>query len=526
MKTIKEPILYVDDVKENLDSFRLALGKKYDIQVASSAKEGLAILSHHKIKVAISDQGMPDMTGLLFFNELLKLYPDIICIILTSYCDIESVVMAVNQGNIFRYLMKPWTIEEMVMTINSALCTFQLKEENTRLIENLRARNLELSQTVQLLKESEEKYRTIFTHSPVGIFRATTDGKFIELNHSLAQMLGYQTPEQAISSITDIAKDIYVYPDKRMKIVDSMLRKDTVAQYENIYKRCDGSQFVGLLILKSVNGANGETLFFEGIVEDITERKLYEQALINAKEQAIQADRMKSAFLANVSHEIRTPMNGIIGFAQLLKKPNIHPDKQGSYIDLIYQSGEQLLAIIDDLLDISKLEAGFLKIHRTQFELNSFLDDLINFYQADQHKFHRAIDLLLCKANPNDQIQIVCDRNRLKQIITNLIDNALKFTTKGHIKLGYQIVDNSTISFSVEDTGIGIPIDKQRDIFERFKQVDGGRLDIQSGCGLGLSIAKGLVILLGGNIWVESEIDQGSTFFFTISTKITILKSQ
>jgi len=398
------------------------------------------------------------------------------------------------------------------------------------------------------MHESEKKYRTIFNNAPLGIFRSTPNGKFIEVNNALVQMLGYDTADELIGSIKNIAADIYVNPEKRATIVEHSLGSEQICKYENLYKRRDGSIFTGHLILNTIKDENNNILYLEGIVEDITKRKLAERSLkeseqklrqqneeflslneelsesyerikeINkilliAKQKAEENDHLKTAFLQNMSHEIRTPMNGIIGFAEMLKDPEIGEEKRKYYIEIINNSCQQLLNIVNDILDISKIETSQTELHITEFNLNELLYELYSFFS--NAAFEKKISLNYYKMLDDDKSMVITDKEKLRKILNNLISNAIKFTHSGNVKFGYQIEDSNVV-FLVEDTGIGISPDSYDKIFERFSQADTSISSYYGGTGLGLAISKAYVEMLGGKIWLNSQIHKGSQFYFTI----------
>ncbi|HNY07053.1 MAG TPA: ATP-binding protein [Bacteroidales bacterium] len=253
-----------------------------------------------------------------------------------------------------------------------------------------------------------------------------------------------------------------------------------------------------------------------GTIQDITDRVKFVTELSKAKKQAEESDKLKSAFLANMSHEIRTPMNGILGFTELLKEPDLSPEERSNYLQIVENSGNHLLNIINDIVDISKIEADLMKIHKAEYSVNEILNESLLFFSENQKIKKNNIQLLLKKGLPDQQSIILTDKTRLNQILTNIIGNACKFTNKGYIEFGYQKQDEKTLLFYVKDTGFGIPKNKLQAIFERFIQADTPSERQQEGTGLGLAISKALVELLGGKIWVESEIQTGSTFYFTI----------
>ncbi len=258
---------------------------------------------------------------------------------------------------------------------------------------------------------------------------------------------------------------------------------------------------------------DGEVIGCSCFGRNITERKNAEKELIAAKERAEESDRLKSAFLANMSHEIRTPMNGILGFAQLLKEPNLPEEEKLEYVEMIEKSGERMLNILNDLIDISKIEAGVVKVNNQATNINDKIQFIYNFFELEAE--NRALEFS-CKFGLPDELAIInTDSDKLYAIITNLIKNALKFTNYGSIEFGYTTNDDE-LRFFVKDTGIGISKDKQQVIFKRFMQADIEDKMARQGAGLGLAIAKAYVEMLGGKIWVESDEGVGSTFYFTL----------
>lgn len=245
------------------------------------------------------------------------------------------------------------------------------------------------------------------------------------------------------------------------------------------------------------------------------QRKEFEQELLDAKQRAEESDRLKSTFLANMSHEIRTPMNGILGFTKLLQRPNIDEEKKSKYRKLIQDSGRGLLKLIDDIIDISKIESRQLKIEVQQVNITDLLKDLhLSFLEFRNSRDKEYIDLILDMPEEKDLVMNT-DQFRLNQVFNNLLTNALKNTKTGYIKFGYRYQESGELVFFVKDSGIGIPADQQSLIFDRFAQVNMDKPRYQEGTGLGLAITKNIVELLGGNIWLESELNVGTCFYFT-----------
>ncbi|MGE0077420.1 MAG: PAS domain S-box protein [Bacteroidales bacterium] len=317
---------------------------------------------------------------------------------------------------------------------------------------------------------------------------------------------------------------------------------------EILNRKKSGELYWESALISPIRNDKGEIRFFIAIKEDITERKLHEIALherdlklkkqneeyialnkeltesnerfivinkelVIAREKAEENDRLKSAFLANMSHEIRTPMNGIIGFAELLKRPILSDDEKETYVDIIKQSGQRLLDLINNLIDISKIEAGQLSVTNTQVNASAELKALYNFFKREAEI--KGLCLLLQGGKEIPDLFLMTDRQKFVSIVSNLIKNAIKFTTKGTIDYGFSI-GQDVVEFYISDTGMGISSKMQNRIFERFVQGDISLTRPYEGAGLGLAITKSYVELLKGKIGFDSEEDVGTTFYFTL----------
>ena len=246
---------------------------------------------------------------------------------------------------------------------------------------------------------------------------------------------------------------------------------------------------------------------------NITDRKIAEIELLRSKEKAEESDRLKSAFLANMSHEIRTPMNGILGFAELLKEPDLPVQQQKEYISIIGKSGARMLNIINDIVDISKIEAGLMELSFGKSNINEQLEFLYTFFKPEVEA--KGMKLSLRKGSPLFEANIYTDGEKVYAILTNLIKNAIKYSDEGSIEFGYT-KNERFVEYYVKDTGIGVPKNRQEAIFDRFVQADLSDIQVRQGAGLGLSISKAYAEMLGGQLWVESEEGVGSTFYFTL----------
>ena len=290
----------------------------------------------------------------------------------------------------------------------------------------------------------------------------------------------------------------------------------------------DGKLYGGLLIALSnatdtIDTQTIETFIYQAGIA--LHRKQIDNELVRAKLAAEASDRLKSAFLANMSHEVRTPLNGILGLAQVMFKSEEIPAKFRNDIKMIVESGTSLLTLIEDIMDVSKIEAGQMKIKYKPFFLNTMMDQLYAIFVSNPlylQKNAQQQNLELRCDKPGENFAIMSDPDRIQQVFINLIGNALKFTPKGFVHFGYT-VENNEITFYVKDSGIGIPDDKTEQVFERFTQVDNSLARKFKGSGLGLAISRGLITLLNGTIWCESELGKGSEFYFTIPYHLTTM---
>lgn len=377
----------------------------------------------------------------------------------------------------------------------------------------------EIRKALENLNTEKGLLRSLMDNFPYTIYFKDSDSRFIRINEAQAIMLGLNHPDEAIGK-TDF--DFFA-PQHAQEAFDDEQRilssgEQIIGKTERI--RTANGNFIWVSATKvPVRNQDGEITGLVGISMDVTEKYLAEQKLHEARKKAVESDRLKSAFLANMSHEIRTPMNGIIGFSNLLKNGNIEREQQNEYLGYIEKCGNSLLSLIDDIIDVSKIEAGQLVIRESETCINELLHDLfITFDKNRLSENKKNIELRLCLPENFGLLYTNTDPQRLKQVFSNLIGNAFKFTEKGYIEFGYNLAGRE-IEFYVKDTGLGIPKDKFNLIFERFGQVmENERLN-HKGTGLGLAISVNIVKLLGGRMWLDSEINKGSTFYFTIPLK-------
>jgi PAS domain S-box-containing protein len=377
------------------------------------------------------------------------------------------------------------------------------------------------------LKKSEKRYRSLWERAVEGIFQSAPDGRLISANPSLYKIMGYDLSKDTPSIITDLAKQIYVNPEHRDKLIQNLITKGQVVGFETAMRQKDGTPIQISVSARAVKDAQGNLERIEGSVVDISERIAKEKA-DRERKSAEAANRAKSEFLANMSHEIRTPMNAVLGFTELLDSMITDP-KQREYLSAIKSGGKGLLTIINDILDLSKIEAGKLEIQYEPVNPHTVFMEIENIFSLKASRKNLEFKIEIDPSLPQN---LILDEVRVRQILFNLVGNAFKFTSKGYIKVAVRPIfiknpeeRNGTVfctddkfrhsldlAIAVEDTGIGIPEKDQKSIFESFKQQEGQSTRKFGGTGLGLTICTRLAEMMDGSISVTSTPGQGSVF--------------
>ena len=408
-------------------------------------------------------------------------------------------------------------------------------------VEAILALNVDITdrkQAEEALKESEEKFRLITENSIDVIWRTDLRLNLTYLSPSLYEITGFLPKEWIGTPVWKHTSWLSFAKMARTALqVINKTNKNKISRIESEFYNKSGKLFPVEIAGKPVVDAKGNFIGIQGSAKDITERKKVELELKNkneelqasieriqdinielekAREKAEESDRLKSAFLANMSHEIRTPMNGILGFARLLKKPKLTGEEHEMYISIIEQSGDRMLNIINDLIDISKIESGQMEVSVSESKINEQIEYIYSFFKPEAEK--KGLQISFKNSLAAEESVVQTDREKIYAILTNLVKNAIKYTHEGAIKFGYKKKRNY-LEFYVIDTGIGIAPNKQKIIFDRFVQADLSLSSRYEGAGLGLSITKAYVEMLGGKIWVKSEEEKGSEFYFTIPYK-------
>ncbi len=439
--------------------------------------------------------------------------------------------------------------KDLLHTLSLTKVNIKSNDEIGQMAKSFNQMNANLSHLIDALAKaqdnlhhSEKKYRNLFENSKDTIFITTSIGKIIDISPSCFDLTGYTREE----TLQMKAQDFYNDPSERLRFQQLMAKYGSVRDLEVKICKKDGSIINVLITATQWQVDNGITYGFQGVLRDITQQKQaqekleqYQQqleemveertrALRLAKEQAEVANKAKSTFLANMSHELRTPLNAILGFSDLMcredfKKLNPVTQVQQENLAIIHSSGEHLLSLINNVLDLSKVEAGLISLSPTDFDLYSLLDNLVDMFSLKAEQ--RNLQLVL-ECSPEVPRFVCSDEAKLRQVLMNLLSNALRFTKQGGVTVrasclseAPKVFSHKRIHFEVEDTGLGIAADELDTLFEAFSQTATGRIT-QEGIGLGLTISREFIALMGGNLNVRSQENKGTNFFFDIEVKI------
>jgi PAS domain S-box-containing protein len=404
------------------------------------------------------------------------------------------------------------------------------RDEIGELAERFNTMTERLQQLLEELGRSEAEYRGIYTNALEAIWRASLDGRLLSANPAAAHMLGYSSAEELMSSVTDIGRQVYVNPKDRETFLERLLERDTLVGYELNVRHRDGHPIWISASFRILRDVAGKPLYIEAFGTDVTERRVAQEELRShhdrleeivqaptleleeAKERAEVANRAKSAFLANMSHELRTPLNAVLGYAQILQCDRTLSEAHRARVAIIKQSGEHLLTLISDVLDLAKIEAGRLEMLPDEVGLQPFLRTIADLIQLRAEQKGLRFECRVSRALPSS---LYVDEKLLRQVLLNLLDNAVKFTSEGHVLLRVDQEGRRHVRFEVIDTGPGIPAQDQPRLFRPFEQVGTGPLRPQ-GTGLGLAISRELVQRMGSEIHLTSDNGRGCHFWFDL----------
>ncbi|CUU50476.1 hybrid sensor histidine kinase/response regulator [Clostridium beijerinckii] len=516
-KDKKYTILLIDDELANLEALTRLLEEEYDVIKAENGFEALNILKDEscskKINLIISDQRMPGMTGVELLKQTISIVPNAIRIILTGFMDVKDIIDSINEGHIYKFLLKPLEADELLISVKRALETYELKMKNIKLID-------ELKQTNKKLKKSEVYLSTIFNSVSDAILIHDFNGIIVNVNDTANRLYGYLSDELIGMSIKDIISknSPYIYDDILKLINDRKKNKiNTPVTLEAISIDKNHKEFW-------VESNSRAIIFNEqkviiATVRDITERKNTE---LKSKEEALELEKLRTEFFANISHELRTPLNIILGVIQILKRDLLDKEKpidKGKIInniDIERQNCFRLLRLINNLIDSTKLDAGHFQIDMINCNIVSVVEEIT--LSVASYISNNNIKLIF-DTDVEEKI-IACDPDKIERIMLNLLSNCIKFTDDNG-SIFVNIFDGEEyITLSVEDTGIGIPEEKVDIIFDRFRQVDKSFTRNYEGSGIGLSLVKSLVEMHDGTISVESKYGVGTKFTIKLPVRV------
>jgi PAS domain S-box-containing protein len=476
---------------------REAFPGNHSLVSADRLVKGLASLEKKSFDIVITDLALPDSYGMETFEKVLTACPEIPVIVFTGYGDEQFGINAVAQGAA-DFLSKNQLDSNLLR--RSIIYSIERNSLRKQLIAHTKS-----------LEESEKKYRSLFEESKDAIFISTTAGKFINFNHAGAELFGYSVEEIGSINLLNLCYNLR----ESQKLKDALKANKSIRDFEIIFQTKNRNLLQCLLTVTLHETDKGDPVY-HGIIRDITHQRSIEE-LHKAKEIAEKTAQARQEFLSVMSHELRTPLTSVIGVTQILISEN--PKRsQLKYLDILKSSSRNLLRLINNILDFSKIDAGKIQLERISFNFRKLVHGVMDSYMPQAEEKKIRLQLTMSPAIPES---LKGDPVRLTQVLDNLITNAIKFTDEGKVSLTIETVSDEEnemkLLFEIRDTGIGIEKSKQEEIFESFTQAKDNISRIYGGTGLGLTISKKLVELMGGKIAVESEAGKGSAFSFDLT---------
>ncbi len=510
-------ILAIDDMLINLMTYKGLLINAFPgahVITALSGKEGIKKAFKEIPDIILLDLVMPIMDGIETCKKLKEyssLLPIPVIMITASTPDSLTRARALQAG-VISFLTKPIDSIELVAQFSSVI-RFK-NDENRFLLEKRQIRNLEKIRADQLENELKKTYLAL-EQSPVSILITDVEGNIVYCNPKVSKLTGYLTTELYGKNPRIFQSGETVKEDYQNMWETLLSGKEWRGEFHN--KKKNGELFWESTLISPIYHVEGKIINFLAIKEDVTEWKKMIEDMKMTREQALESDRLKSAFLMNISHEIRTPMNAILGFTGLLKDSDLKNKDQQEYVRIIETSGHRLLNTINELIEMAKIESGQSSVSMSVINLNEEIESIYTFFKSaiEEKKIK-----FICKNNlPDEQVLIRSDSEKLNFILVHLVNNAIKYSKQGQIELGY-VKKGKSLELFVKDNGLGIGKKQKEIIFERFRQSNESLTRSYEGIGLGLTISKAFVEMLQGKIWVESEEGKGSKFYFTIPYNI------
>lgn len=487
---MKKILIIEDDstLRENTAEFLKEEG--FDVSSAADGKKGLAKALEILPDLILCDISMPEMDGYEVFRNIqddasASLIP---FIFLTARVEKENFRQGMGMG-VDDYITKPFNFDELMNSVNSRI-----------------------ERQAKVVKANEEKYRALTESSLTGVFMVQGN-KFEYINDKFSLITGYAKTEMLNMGFHHlIAKNQSQEILEKIENCQNASSNSCILEFRIITKHGE----VRHINLFGKNTSIKNKNYFIGNILDTTERKKAYEQVLKAKEEAELANRVKAEFLLNISHEIRTPLNGIMGMSELLKEL-VKDAEFKEYIDVIVSSGNELLNVINNILEVSAIENGEMELYKKKFKINNCILNLLKI--IEQKAITKNLEFKFSLEKSSDET-VFGDEIKIKQILNNILGNAIKFTEKGHVALNVTSTEINEkeimYSFAVEDTGEGIPANMHQAIFDAFRQVDGSSTRRHGGNGLGLTIAKKMIEMMGGEIGLKSEEKKGSSFYFAL----------
>ena len=588
---MKKPVIVcIDDEPDVLNSLKIelkkAIGDQCIIETAEGGEDALELLAdlqadEYEIALVLSDYIMPDIKGDELLRRIHESSPDTLTIMLTGQADLEALSNAIKYAKLYRYIPKPWQNEDLKLTVVEAIHSYLQDQKLTDEILKRQKVNEDLKVANEALSASESRLNQFLEALPVGVSVYNPDGSIAYFNQAARDLLGADTIPESTAEQLAATYQLYVantdelYPPDNLPILRAL--KGEFVKVDDVEIRQDGKIIAIEINTTPIFDASGNIVYAIAAFQDISDRKQAEKILadyqhtleaqIDERTEQLQqaalaaeaANKAKSTFLANMSHELRTPLNSILGFAQIMEpSPNLTVENREN-LRIIHRSGEYLLTLINQALDLSKIEAGRMMIDPKNFDLYRLLDDLQDMFQLRA----KSQELQLLFEREAEVPQYVrTDDVKLRQVLINILSNAIKFTQSGAVVLRVRKLENSGVvdlldsptvvfdtttsirdfsiissdyatvelreeaedstrfqviflQFEIEDTGVGIAAEELGNVFNAFVQTASGQ-KTQKGTGLGLTISRQFVRLMGGEIVVESQLELGTTFKFEI----------
>ena len=495
-------ILYVDDEPENLQSFKALFRRNYKIFLAETAQGAMRILRTEDICVLVTDQRMPEMTGTALLELAAAEFPGVLRYMLTGYSDYDPLVDAINRGKVHGYFSKPLNPSDFMERVGKGVEASLLKARNRRLLAEL--------------EDSQAKLRQAHQLAQIGIWGWDRATDRVTWSEELYRFTGLD-PAQAPPPLAGLAAFFEAGSWASLEeAVDRTMSTGEPYKLELAMNCPDGVRWVSAFG-GPTHDPQGAITGLHGTVQDITEEKRSKEELRLARDKANAANIAKNEFLANMSHEIRTPLNGIFSMLQLMGTTPLDGE-QKEYVSVAVKSSKRLTRLLSDILDLSVIESGRMNIREAAFSLQDMRDSVLELFSVEARNKGVALEWSVAPPAPPC---IIGDEGRLRQILFNLVGNAVKFTERGAVRveisrLSVPAAQGCRLLFTVNDTGIGIAEDKLKIIFEPFVQVDGSYTRAFQGAGLGLSIVRKLVALMGGDLVLDSVLGRGTTVNFSL----------